>query len=490
LRPDLNNYDQEADNEITEKYTEGPDKLAENVPLKHPNRNTEKKRDKTVQHDQQQQDEPKHGRTGHTAGIRANDEARDKTRGEQLAGTIAPEDDALASGVAPQITGMQLITSMDKDTFTQLASHPADVCVTVYVSTHSSGEEKNQGEDKRALKDALQQVRHSMEQLKIQDVIDDILEPAENLLKDDNFWHAQARGLALFLAPDIHSCCLLPYDPGNETHVHTSFILTALAPMLNESDGYFLLTISKHSANLYQGHDFELIPIAISEMPDGMGDVVHYEEKGDSGVFRAADGSGGGGANYHGVGAGKTEDKDNMVQYFREVDKTLRETVLGKSNLPLLLAGVEYELPLYRRVNTYPHLIKEELTGNFEHLPLSALFEKAQQKMNGWFEEQRNKTFQNKADHGTVPVTAFTQDVIRAAYEGRVAQLFIAKGPLLWGQYTSRPEEPIIHEQQEAGDDCLTNQALVQTLLHGGAAYMVDKEKMPMEGQMVAVLRY
>ncbi|HEV2480016.1 MAG TPA: hypothetical protein VGS79_10125 [Puia sp.] len=255
--------------------------------------------------------------------------------------SIAPEDDAIAAGA--QVTGsMRTIAVMDRTTFADLASHPADVCVTIYLTTHGSGVEVNEQTDKKALKDALSEARRSMEELKIEGIIDDILRPAEQLLKDDGFWHHQTHGLALFLAPDTHSCCLLPYDPGSMVHVHTAFILLPLVPIL----------------------------------------------------------------------------------------------------------------------------------------------------VDPWSAEQRRKAFQNKADQGAAPVTTFLQDVIRAAYEGRIAQLFVAKGQLVWGHYTDKPEEPVMHKQEEPGDDCLTNQAVVQTILHGGEAYMVDQDKMPAGGEMAAVLRY
>jgi hypothetical protein len=312
-----------------------------------------------------------------------------------------------------------------------------------------------------------------MEELKIEGVIDDILAPAERLLTDEEFWHHQTRGLALFLAPDRHNCCLLPYDPGNVVHVHTSFILMPLIPMLVSGESYFLLVLSKHAATLYQGYKFEMVHIEIPEMPLGIEDVVHFEEKDDQ-------------------EPGKLEEKEkaSLTQYFHEVNRTLREQILGRANLPMLLAGVEYLLPLYRQVNTYPHLIAEELHGNFEHTPQAELYHHAQEKMEPWFTGERRKVFQNKADHGGAPVTTFLQDVIRAAYEGRIAQLFVAKGRLLWGHYTAKPEAPVLHAEEEPGDDCLTNQAVVQTILHGGEAFMVDREKMPAEGEMAAVLRY
>lgn len=386
--------------------------------------------------------------------------------------STAPEDDAIAAGV--QITGsMRTLAVMDKTTFAGLAAHPADVCVSIYLTTHGSGMEVNEQNDKKALNDALREARRSMEELKIEGVIDDILRPAEQLLHDDDFWHHQTHGLALFLAPDTHSCCLLPYDPGSVVHVHTSFILLPLLPMLMEGESYFLLVLSKRAAQLYQGYKFELTPVGIPDMPRGMEDVIHFEEKDNAEPGKLAE-----------------KEKSNLIQYFREVNRTLKASILGRANQPLLLAGVEYLLPLYREANTYQWVIDEELHGNFEQTPKNELFARVQKIMDPWFADERRKAFQNKADHGGAPVTTFLQDVIRAAYEGRIEQLFVARGQLLWGHYTAKPQEPVMHKQEEPGDDCLTNQAVVQTILHGGEAYMVDQDKMPAGGEMAAVLRY
>lgn len=42
LRPDMPPEKLEGDNEITDKYMEGEDQVADNVNLRHPNRNTDK----------------------------------------------------------------------------------------------------------------------------------------------------------------------------------------------------------------------------------------------------------------------------------------------------------------------------------------------------------------------------------------------------------------------------------------------------------------
>ena len=63
--------------------------------------------------------------------------------------------------------------------------------------------------------------------------------------------------------------------------------------------------------------------------------------------------------------------------YFRRINTRLNRTI--KIKKPLILAGTEALLPIYRRINTYPNLAKEDLKGNFEHIPLDTLRERANQ---------------------------------------------------------------------------------------------------------------
>ncbi len=429
-----------SDTRKEETNEELRDELDETAPIAHPNRNTNKKRDRGMPRDQEQQDEPKHGRTGRELKTETGD-------------AIVP-------------VRMDIIEAKDlRDKFVELAKYPADVCVSIYLGAPG-------WEDGAPLKSALRDARKQMEEMGIVAVIDKILEPAAWLANDTDFWRSQPRGVAIFLAPDFHALTPLPYDPGSEVHVHTSFILAPLTPMVSGEGEYFVLALSQKRARLYRGNGFNMQAVDIPDMPDGTADVIQTEEKSTGGMK-------------HG-----DEDKKNAELYFREVDRTLQTAGLATSSLPLLLAGVDYELSIFRNVTKYMHVMKEELAGNYDRVPLPTLAEAAHAKVAAWFEGQWRDKVRRHLDKGTAPVTSFPQDVVRAAFEGRVAQLFLAKGVLLWGKYASAPVEPVIHDAEEPGDDCLTNQLVVQTILHGGQAIVEDREKMPVEGEMVAVLRY
>lgn len=416
--------------------------------ISHLNRNRNKKRDKEIPRDEQQQDEPKRGRTGKVLKSETGEVIGETPWA--LPGVIGRKGSEPETGEEGLTQQMSTIEAKDlRSTFVELAKYPADVCVSIYLGGPG-------WEDGLPLKNALRDAREQMKQMGIVEVIDKILAPAVWLVNDAAFWRREPKGLALFLAPDYHALVVLPYDPGNEVQVHTSFILAPLTPMVSGEDEYFVLELSKHRAQLYRGSGYNLQRVKIPEMPLGVDDVI----------------------------------QDNIESYFREVDRTLQAAGLATEHIPLLLAGVDYELNLFRNVTKYPNVMKAELAGNFDRVPLTELAAAAHEKMQDYFEAQWRDKVRHHLDKGTAPVTSFPQDVIRAAFEGRVAQLFLAKGVLLWGKYASAPVEPVIHGKEEPGDDCLTNQLVVQTILHGGQAFVEDREKMPAEGDMVAVLRY
>ncbi|RYG23070.1 MAG: hypothetical protein EOO01_44590, partial [Chitinophagaceae bacterium] len=77
---------------------------------------------------------------------------------------------------------------------------------------------------------------------------------------------------------------------------------------------------------------------------------------------------------YHGAGGGNPDGKDNLLVYFEAVDDALWDQLLNKENAPLLLAGVEYEIPIYKQACDYHNIWPVALTGSREHQDLKSLY--------------------------------------------------------------------------------------------------------------------
>ena len=81
------------------------------------------------------------------------------------------------------------------------------------------------------------------------------------------------------------------------------------------------------------------------------------------------------------------------------------------------------------------------------------------------------------------------EDILAAAFEGRVDAVVVAENETLWGKF--RPGEPLeAHESADGLDEDLVNLAAVQTLRTGGRAFSVPRAHMPRQAAAVALFRY
>lgn len=146
---------------------------------------------------------------------------------------------------------------------------------------------------------------------------------------------------------------------------------------------FYVLILSKKQAKFFKGDLAGLHHIEIGEMPNGIADVVHLEEKDDKNLFRAG-GSGGsaGGFNFHGMGAGVPSDKENIAMYLKEVDRTLWKSGLNQDKVPMVLGGVEYIVAMFKDISQYKHIEKKSLIGSFENEDPKVIYEKARDIVN------------------------------------------------------------------------------------------------------------
>ncbi|HEY4335084.1 MAG TPA: hypothetical protein VGM89_04285, partial [Puia sp.] len=104
-----------SDTRKEETNEELKDELKGDEHLDHPNRNTSKKRDKSLPREERQQDEPKHGRTGRVV--------------KSETGEVMTE--AQEEGLIQRIEATDPMKLREK--FVELAKFPADVCVSIYL---------------------------------------------------------------------------------------------------------------------------------------------------------------------------------------------------------------------------------------------------------------------------------------------------------------------------------------------------------------------
>lgn len=450
--------------EIAEKYTDEEEQPAGNVHVRHRNRNVDKREERSRNKEAQ--------RSNNTANKSVND-----TFTEAL----------------PDTTQAELPVRLTREQFVELANFQQDCCISFYMPTLSSpGVDVNRQKNFIGFKNKLQQIVSILKERNMNESeVETLLKPGYNLLRDERFWDSMSQGLAVFISDGYFKYVKLPVNSVDKILVNSKFYLTPLIPVMTSSDYFFVLVLSKKAAKLYRADAFGMEFIPVPGMPNGVEDVVHFENKGDKSLYRTDTSGAGAGANYHGAGTGRPEPKENLAMYFDEVDETLWKEVLSRENVPLLLVGVEYLIPIYKQVAKYKPIWDEAITGSHEHEDTSSLYDLARQVMEPYFQERISKALNIYGNQSATELTSsIVDDVIPAAHYGRVSHLFAIRNEHIWGSFDEMNNNLTIHEEQEDGDECMIDKAVIKTLLTGGEVFILPKERMPAQSKLAAVMRY
>lgn len=370
-------------------------------------------------------------------------------------------------------------------------------CVSIYMPTVRLGAETQQNpiRFKNVIKLAEAKLQDYDPEQRHTDVVD-FLKPAHELDQED-FWQHQDEGLALFMTEGFWRYYRLPLPFEELVVVGDRFHLKPLMPLLTGDGKFYILTLSQQQLQVFEGSRYSINEIEVEGLPKNLDEALHYDETAKDGQFRIGTSPGNTGngpqraGSFHGQGSPDRDDhKRDILQFFHQVDQALHQ-FLGEQKTPLVLVGVDYLLPLYQEANTYPGLLEEGITESPKVSKPDELHQSAWAIVEPHYAQAQQAAVEHyQALAVTERATSTLQDVIPAAYYGRVEQLFVAVGEQRWGRFNFETNELDLHADEEPGDEDLLNAAAIQTLLNGGTVYAVAPEEVPDNGLLAAVFRY
>ncbi|KGE89866.1 hypothetical protein IX84_00730 [Phaeodactylibacter xiamenensis] len=350
--------------------------------------------------------------------------------------------------------------------------------LSIYVPTYRANHSQ---EDQIRYKNALKTAQTKLEEkgMNAKDA-EHFLRPARALLEKERFWSYLSDGLAVFAGSDgFFHYEILPVTFDAYVFVGENFHLSPMLPVLGGSSRFFLLALSQNEVRFFEGDQYSITPVKIEDLVPtaGMEDAFVLSDSHDALQHHSSGRDGGENAIYHGQGIGQDDKKKDIEAYFREVNKGLMK-MLYDEKPPMVIACVDYLLPIYQSVNEYGNLFTENISGNPEQLNPAMLHEKAWSIISRHFESQQAEDMerfqQAMADDRA---SAAPQQIIPAAAYEKVDTLFIKKGEHLMGQFDYDKNEIALGKREEYRD--LLDLAAVQTHLNGGRVYWLDAEEMP-----------
>src|SRR4030066_1749482 len=303
-------------------------------------------------------------------------------------------------------------------------------CVSVFMPMHRSGPETQQ--DPIRLKNL---IREAEERLITRGIpapeARELLESAQKLLLGDLFHQHQSDGLGMFLSPEVFRYYLLPFVFKELVIVTDRFHIRPLLPLLSGDGRYYILALSQNKVRLLQGTHYSVNEVSLADVPENLAETLRDDDSWkDLHMHSARSGKGTLSAITHGD---EVDSKENIRRYFRRIDRRLHK-LLRNERMPLVMAGVDYLHPIYKEVNSYPHLMDEGIAGNPERLSAGELHELTWTIVKPYFQKaQQEAVNRYKEFISSGRASNRVRKIIPAAYHGRIEFLFFVPAFQQWG---------------------------------------------------------
>lgn len=353
------------------------------------------------------------------------------------------------------------------DDIAHLAGHRGPA-LSVFIPTARHGPDTRQGPTR--LRNLVRSVTSDGETAFGAETTSQLVTPVLALADDSGVWQHQADGLAIFATTTELRQFRLPITFAEEVAIGERFRLRPMVTYLAGDDHHFyILALAQDSLRVFEATTQTIDELPTEQLPASIDDALRFE---DPERQLQSQSVGGGDVRFHGHGAGGELDKEALARYFRAVDRGLVE-MLGATTLPVVLACVDYYVPIYRDITGLPNVIDVAVSGNPEHRSAAELHSAAVVLIapiaQQWATASANRYLELA---GTGRTLTDLKALTAAASEGRIDTLLVAGTPT-----AQRPATLTVIDE------------IIAEAINTGAAVQIVQPSV-IAGAVAAILRY
>lgn len=297
-----------------------------------------------------------------------------------------------------------------------------------------------------------------------------------DLVDDDDYWAEQARSLAVFASTAGFWTFRLPNRLSSAVEVADRFYVKPLLRAVTFPQAAFVLALAAGSVKLVEvTREGPPFTVDVPGLPTDAASAAGKASITDRSPSRRIQGSEG--------------QKVRLRQFARKVDQALRGVLTGLE-LPLILAATEPLDPIYRSVNSYPHLAETGIRGNPEDMTVEQLAGAARTVLDQLYAGELSAIqdlFDVRSRRGRASTDVAT--VARAATHGAVDTLLVDIDEKLPG-FVDEETGAIRLAPDDAASYGIVDETVRRVLLSGGRVLAVRRLDVPERGPVAAILRY
>ncbi|MBI1833112.1 MAG: hypothetical protein HYR84_16855 [Planctomycetes bacterium] len=375
---------------------------------------------------------------------------------------------------------MNTLTGKELKSLLALIGKP---CVSLYQPTRPGGAEQDPIQFKNLIVEAEE---IALEKGMTGDAVKKMFRPARRLLSDAEFWRNAGEGLAVFMTPTQMRWYRLRKPVAPRVVVGERFFVKPLLSLLDREARFYVLGLNPKRIHLWEGDAEGVHEIELHAMPTSLAEALQLHDRDEPLEFHSHKVGGHWDTVFHGQGVGIDTAKDDLFLYFQKIDRGLHEYLPARA--PLILAGVEYLWPIYRKANRHPHLVEEGIPGNAERWSMRDLHEHGWNLVRERFEQPvRAVRGQYAALAGTGRTCHDPVETVQAACAGRLEALMIAGDRETWGGWDPAKNEVVVHPQAMNGDEDLANLAAIHAAEHGAKVFVLPTRDMPEQAGIAGI---
>jgi hypothetical protein len=381
---------------------------------------------------------------------------------------------------------METLTTSD---LYELATHADGRSISLFMPTFASGREGQQ--DAVRLKNLMVTAEEHLIKRGVRGATArEFLKPIAELPQQPE-WKRRKQGLAIFHSESTSRIYWLATPLDEAVLVGRRFYVKRLLPALRGNPQFYVLALSRDQVRLLKATRIDVDRLEVPGLPANMelalnlqasdrGEQVHSGMRGDLGKEAAV---------FHGQGGRSDTLKTDIATYFRTIDRAVG-SVLKKRSLPLVLAGVNYEVAMFRDVCRYDNVAEESLSGCFDHASDHELYEQALPVAQRLNESTRTAAIAKYCQLvGTERASNAVEQIVPAAHAGHIETLLVDPRGAIFGRFNKATNSIDFVTEREAEYD-LVESSVAQTLLNRGVVYPVGREELPSSRWLRAIFRY
>ncbi|MFN7931881.1 MAG: hypothetical protein U0R19_01065 [Bryobacteraceae bacterium] len=366
-------------------------------------------------------------------------------------------------------------------------------CLSIYMGCHMGGGGTATTADRlRALLPALEEAL--VDRGVLAPDREDLLAPIRMLTRDATLEKGHEEGLAIFRSPHLFHIYKIPWEAQETWRLEGRFYLRPLWEMLTMNRSFLVLALARKRIRLLEwnhGMTREVpLPVDVPTDLEGFGafkrpdhDLMGKSSAGPSvGKMTGV---------VFGTGAGHDKEYHQLHDFHKAIDRGLHPH-LNNVHIPLVLAGTEVDVASYLRINTYPLILVEAVSGSTDGgWTDEEITRFARRIVQRWSPEQERKALAD-IDRAIPREKSLEMNrIVVSAEAGRVLHLFVALGADdQYGNLDRVSGRILLSGEFRSSNDDFVNAAMIETVMHDGNVWVLPPERMPEKASVAAMFRY